>query len=276
MIPLTALYVPGDRPDRFDKAVASGADIVVVDLEDAVHPARKAQALRNVTAWMSGPVPVPVQIRINASGTPWQSNDLLALSQLPAVQVVRIPKASTTDDVDRVMASLRPAVTAICLIENAAGLQHASRLGRHPQVSGLGLGEADLSGDLGVEGDDGLAYARGTVVCACRAGGLASPMASAFVNVMDDAGLIESTRKLSRLGFLGRMAIHPRQIRPIRDAFRPTPERLRSALDLLEIASAAGVEAGGVTTARNGQLVDAAMVAAAVRTVSIAQSCGST
>ncbi len=264
---LTALYVPGNRPDRFGKAAASGADLVVLDLEDAVPPADKDRARAHAVDWAAGHD--AVEIRVNRLDSPWGAEDVKALAALPAVRV-RLPKVEHPDDVRRLL-DLLPTATVSCLLESPVGVERAFAIaGADPRVAGIALGEADLSSALGVDGDDGLAWVRARLVNASRAAGLGAPMMSAYARVSDLDGLRASCVAGRRLGFSGRMAVHPRQLPIIVSAFTPTDDEVTAANRLLDAVDRAGVADGGVIMLADGRMVDPAMVGRAREIVHVA------
>jgi citrate lyase subunit beta / citryl-CoA lyase len=239
---LTALYVPGDRPDRFDKAAASGADAVVLDLEDSVAPAHRTAAREHVAKWLAGGPEIDVQVRIGS---------LDDLAALPDDVAIRLPKVESGDDVDAVGNR-----DVHALVETASGVEHAYAVASHPRVVSIGLGEADLAADLGITAESGLEWIRVRVVVAARSAGLPAPMMSAYTDVADLDGLAASCAVGRALGMVGRTAIHPRQLPVIRAAFAPTVEELAWAQEVL--AALDGAE-GGVAVLRSGAMVDAAM-----------------
>lgn len=238
----TALYVPGDRPDRFDKAVASGADTVILDLEDAVPPARREAARAAVASWLAEPPGVGVQVRIGS---------LDDLAELPAYVPIRLPKVSTPADVDAVGER-----EVHALIETALGVENAFAVASHPHVATIGLGEADLAAELGVADESAFGWIRVRVVVAARAAGLPAPMMSAYTNVADLDGLARSCAVGRSLGMRGRTAIHPRQLPVIGSSFAPTPEEIAWAREVLVALDGSGT---GVATLESGAMVDAAM-----------------
>ncbi|SIR98222.1 HpcH/HpaI aldolase/citrate lyase family protein [Micromonospora avicenniae] len=266
---LTWLYVPGDRPDRFAKAVASGADAVILDLEDAVVAGRKAYARDAVAEFLADEQPVPVQVRVNELTGPDVDADLVAVAGRPGLAGLRLPKVESAATVvsiaGRVDVPLHP------LVESALGLEAAYAIASaDPAVASIGLGEADLRSDLGVSDDDGLAWARGRVVVAARAAGLAPPAMSVYADVVDVAGLAASCAVGRRLGFLGRTAIHPRQLPVIVEAFRPAEREVARAAELLAAVADAQRRDSGTVVLPDGRFADRAMVAAARRTVDLA------
>ncbi len=272
---LTALYVPGDRPDRFDRAVAARPDVLIVDLEDAVAADRKDQARREVLAWLAtGRAPVAVQVRVNPAGTPWAAADLAALASLPLEVAVRLPKTEHPDQVRAVRAAAGPrAVHPI--VESAAGVLALESLARADGVATLALGEADLAGELGTSGEEALTWVRSRLVVAAAAAGLPPPLMSVYPAVQDSAGLAGSCRLGRRLGLLGRAAVHPRQLPVIVDAFLPTDAEVAHAAEVVRLlgASATGPPAAGpgVTVDSAGVMVDAAMLRRARRILLLAQ-----
>lgn len=246
---ITGLYVPGDRPDRFAKAVATGADLVILDLEDAVAPDRKAYARDAVATWLANtPADCVRQVRVNAH-TP---DDLAALRGLPGVEV-RLPKVESPSDIDAVAAAL-PDVPVTALVESAFGVEHATALAEHPAVTRLGLGESDLASELGTRTDAVLDHARVRLLYAARAAGLPAPMLSAYPAIKDLDGLRADTERGRALGWVGRVAVHPSQLPVIAEVFRPTDQERRWAAEVL----AAGAQ--GVSTLPSGEMIDPAMV----------------
>lgn len=274
--PLTLLYVPGDRPDRFDKAVASGADTVILDLEDAVAAPHKASARESVAMYLAKPRAVPIQVRVNELTGPDVVADLAAVANTRGLTGLRLPKVVSAEQVRDFAASVAALTIREpelhCLIESAAGVEAAYEIATaHPWVRSIGLGEADLSADLNVADEAGLTYARSRIVVAARAAGLSPPTMSAYVNVSDVDGLTASCAGGRSLGFLGRTAIHPRQLPVIAAAFRPAESDADKARQLLTALSGAESRGSGTVVLPDGRFADRAMVAAAERTVALAE-----
>jgi citrate lyase subunit beta/citryl-CoA lyase len=249
---ITGLYVPGDRPDRFEKAVASGAQLVILDLEDAVAPAAKPAALEAVTDWLrqrtvGGPV---IQVRINPGG----EHEVGSLRATAAPVELRIPKVEHRDQLDR-LAELAGPMPLTALIESALGVENARAIAAHPAVTRIALGESDLASDVGSREAPVLDYARVRLVFAARAAGLPAPMISAYPDIRDLEGLRADTERGKRLGCVGRIAVHPSQLAVIDEVFAPTAEEVDWAQQVL-----ATVESGGVSTLDSGQMVDPAML----------------
>ncbi|GGZ31227.1 HpcH/HpaI aldolase/citrate lyase family protein [Streptomyces poonensis] len=273
-LPLTWLYVPGDRPEVVAKALVSGADVVLVDLEDAVAPHRKEYARAATAELLTDPRPSPslVHVRVNAPRSPLGDADLAALTLLPGLSGLRLPKVTSPADVVRVAERSAPpeggAPPLYALLETALGIERAYAVATsHPALRGIALGEADLRAELGVRADAALDWPRSRVVLAARAASLPPPVQSVHPDVRDLEGLARSCAHGRALGFLGRAAVHPRQLPVIERAYLPTPQEIDQAE---EVVRATAVEPGAQALP-DGRFVDTAVVAAAHRTLSLAR-----
>lgn len=270
--PLTWLYVPGDRPEVVVKALASGADVVLVDLEDAVAPDRKEYARAATAELLSEPPPVPVHVRVNALDSPLAETDLKTLAALPGLSGLRLPKVSSPSDVVRVAECATPAeggaIPVYALLETALGVEHAFAIATsHRALRGIAIGEADLRADLGVRNDEGLDWSRARVIVAARAAGLPPPVQSVYPDIRDVEGLAASCAHGRTLGFLGRAAIHPRQLPIIERAYLPTPAEIDSAEAIVKAAA----DDAGAQALPDGRFIDAAVVVGAHRTLALAR-----
>ncbi|WP_189108101.1 HpcH/HpaI aldolase/citrate lyase family protein [Streptomyces camponoticapitis] len=258
--PLTWLYVPGDRPDVVQKALTSGADAVIVDLEDAVAADRREYARAATADLLASPGPTPVHVRIAGD------DDIPVLAGLPGLAGLRLPKVTHASDIRRA-AARAPGAPLYALLESALAIENAHAVAAaHPAVRGIALGEADLRADLGVRNDAGLDWPRSRIVVAARAAGLPAPVQSVFPDVRDLEGLAASCTHGRSLGFFGRSAIHPRQLPVIERAYLPTAREVESAAEIVEAAA----EDAGALALPDGRFVDAAIVAAAHRTLALA------
>ncbi|MFJ4780943.1 HpcH/HpaI aldolase/citrate lyase family protein [Streptomyces sp. NPDC088762] len=263
---LTWLYAPGDRPEVVAKALDSGADAVIVDLEDAVPVSRKEYARAATAERLGERQPVPVHVRVNPLDSPWGGADLAALGGLHGLAGLRLPKISAPEQV--VAAADRTGGVCLhALLESALGVERAYEIARaHPALRGLSLGEADLRADLGVSAEAGLDWPRSRVVVAARAAGLAPPAQSVFPDIRDLEALAVSCARGRSLGFLGRAAIHPRQLPVIERAYLPAPAEVAAAEEIVTAARATP----GALALPDGRFVDPAVVAAAHRTLALA------
>lgn len=248
VLPRSYLFVPGDRPERFGKACASGAHAVIVDLEDAVAPERKSQARAALAAWLHPDHPVIV--RVNAADTEWFGEDC-ALAGRPGVSGILLPKAERSCDIDAVRAAGAPAV--LPLIETAIGFEQARTLAQTPGVERLVFGSIDFQLDLGIPGeDDELLAFRSGLVLASRLAGVAAPVDGVTTAIDDPTRLAADAARARRLGFGGKLCIHPRQVPSVNAEFAPSLDDVRWATRILEAAGGAA----GAAVAVDGKMVD--------------------
>lgn len=363
---VTALYAPASRPELLPKALASGADAVIVDLEDAVLAGRKDAARANALAFLGGwaaaaaardphgarrlgtdsgtsagdgagsdtghghgigdgaghndgPAaeggaghdhgahfgtdtghglgsdrshgtgaavhvtagrPVPLQVRVNHPRGEHGPRDLAALGAHPAVRAgrvgLRLPKTTGPDDVDLALGLLATDAPppVYCLLESAAGIESAARIAAHPAVAGLALGEADLTAELGLRGEEAFNWIRSRIVIAAAAAGLPAPAMAVYPDLSDPQGLAESCARGRALGMFGRTALHPKQLPVIAAAFAPDPEELRRAREVVAAAAGAAADGSGAIALPDGRFVDAPMVTAAERVIALAHRLG--
>jgi citrate lyase subunit beta/citryl-CoA lyase len=247
------LFVPANRPDRYDKALASRAGAVIVDLEDAVAPADKQAARTELLAWLAPAKPVIV--RINAPATEWFEDDLDVCSQ-PGVTAVVVPKAETGEQIARVAgASTRPVLP---LVETARGLWSALEIAKAPGVSRLLFGSLDYQADLDTT-DDELLLARSQLVLASRVAGIGAPV-DGVTQAVDDAELLRrDCERARRLGFGAKICIHPRQVDIVNRCFAPTDEDMTWAQRVVEAFAASR----GNATLLDGKMIDGPVLAKA-------------
>jgi citrate lyase subunit beta/citryl-CoA lyase len=258
--PLSWLYVPGDRPERFAKAAASGAHVVIVDLEDAVAAGHKDRARREALAFLTDAAPASVEVRVNRPDTPAGRDDLAALTDSAALRAVRLPKITSASDVALVDAALAARTTPLCcLIESALGVENAFAIASAPRVASIALGEADLASDLGTADSAGLTWSQSRVIVAARAAGLPAPGQSVYLDIGDLDGLLRTSRAGRAMGFRGRAAVHPRQVPVIHEAYRPTEQELTDAVAILDALAQARGRGLGVIALSNGHMVDEAL-----------------
>ena len=271
--PLTWLYVPADRPDRVEKAIASAAHAVIVDLEDGVAADAKEQARANLLALLDRTREKPVSVRVNPPRTALGGADLEVVASLAGADSIHIPKVGSADDVRAVLTLLPRRESAYrlhCLLESAFALESAYAIAIcDPAVAGISLGEADLRSETGAL-EAGLDWARGRIVNAAVAAGLPRPPQSVYPHVDDEEGLARSCERGRELGHLGRAAIHPRQLPVIEAAYLPTEAEAARARETVERLQGAA----GATTLAGGEFVDAAMFGAACQVLALAERYG--
>lgn len=237
------LFVPGDRPERFAKAEVSGADVVVLDLEDAVAPARKEEARGAVLNWLkSGHDAV---VRVNSGLSPWHRADISAVGDVaPALM---IPKAESVDDLAAAIGYL-----VVPLVETAHGVMTVESLLRFPGVVRPAFGSLDLALDIGVDPDDhdALRWARSCLVMAAASAGTGPPIDGITARFQDEEALALDVREALRLGIPGKLCVHPAQVEPLHRLLRPTEDDLARARQIVSAATEGVV-------AVNGSMVDA-------------------
>ncbi|MGC9371595.1 MAG: HpcH/HpaI aldolase/citrate lyase family protein [Paracoccaceae bacterium] len=221
------LFVPGNRDERIPKALASDADAVIVDLEDAVTPDAKESARRAVSAFLAATPSTRVLLRINPVGSPWYAGDV-ALAAHPGVAGVVLPKASR-NALSR--AALDTDTPLWPLVETAQGLLDLAAMARMTGVARMLLGTIDLALDLGLdEGQSGgramLDMARYDLVTVCAAAGLAPPADGVFADLADAEGLAAAAAHARACGLTGMMCIHPKQAATVNAAFAPSAAQI--------------------------------------------------
>ncbi len=258
------LFVPGNRPDRFDKALAAGADQVIVDLEDAVAPADKAKARESLGRWLDSPGP-SIVVRINSADTEWFAADL-ALLRLPRVAQVMLPKTESAEQVAVTRAAVDGAhrvadaaagaagAPVIALIETALGVANLASLRAAPGLSRFAFGTIDFQADLGMRGatEDDLAPWRAEFLMHTRLVGLAAPLDGVSTAIDDAQGLATDIARARRLGFGGKLCIHPRQVAATNAGFASTAAEIAWARRVIDAAA----DAGGGAVAVDGKMVD--------------------
>lgn len=243
------LFVPADRPDRFAKAFAAGADAAILDLEDAVPPDGKAGARAALLAARAAIAAAgcPVLVRVNATGTPWQAEDLAAVATLPLAGIV-LPKAESPDAV--VAAARAAGRPVLALIESARGVAAAREIG--DAACRLAFGSIDLAADLGcADARDALLAFRSELVLASRLAGRPAPLDGVTPAYRDPAPVEDDARYAAALGFAGKLLIHPAQIAPARAGFGP------SASDVAWAGRVLAAARDGRAVAVDGAMVDA-------------------
>lgn len=263
------LFVPATRPDRFAKAAASGADRIILDLEDAVAPEAKGDARRNLGAspLPSGP---PVYVRVNGSGTEWIEEDLAVAAALPIAGVV-VPKAERAEQLARIAAALPPTLPIVAILETALGLWNALEVARAPGVERLAFGAVDFQLDVGARDGEALqlAYARSRIVIATRVAGVAAPIDAISLGIDDEAAVAREAEQARRFGFGGKLCIHPRQVAPTHRAYAPNAAELAWAEGLLDALAARRSDERGAF-AYEGGMVDRPVIERAKQIVSLA------
>jgi len=243
MPPRSYLFVPGHRADRFDKALACGADAVVLDLEDAVASQDKAaarDALARYLAVADDDRRARLVVRINDERTPWFDDDLALLATTRA-SAVMLPKAETVVTLARVRSAC-PGIAVLALVESARGVLNAEALAAADGVMRLVFGTLDFALDLDLVDDPaagpvGLDAAASRLAWASRAAGLPPPVAGVTANMHDAALLHADFARARAHGFGAKLCIHPQQVAWVHEALRPTDAEIEWAQRVLAAAS---------------------------------------
>ena len=275
----SVLFSPGDQPDLLRKAPNAGADVVVFDLEDAVVPDAKARARETVTEVLHDIDPdCEVCVRVNPTGIAADDDLAAILSGSPRLDSVMLPKVASAEDVEtlaRLLGEHDADLPVLALIESAAGVLHAESIATADATDAVLFGAEDLAADIGAtRTDEGMEvlYARERVVTAASAAGV-DAIDTLWTDFEDTDGLRADTERGIGMGYDGKMAIHPRQVAVINDAFTPGEQRIAWAERVLEAREAAAAEGRGVFEV-DGEMIDAPLVAQAERVIERAEAAG--
>ena len=279
----SVLFTPGDRPEMLRKAPSAGADVIVFDLEDAVAPDRKDEARRTVNEVLSDPDFAPgceVCVRVNPAGIAADDDlhGILGDGAVESLDAVMLPKTESADDaetLERILAERGCSVPILALVETAAGILAAEDIAGASDVDALVFGAEDLAADIGAtrtaDGTEVL-HAREHAVLAASAAGV-DVIDTVYTDIEDTDGLNEETEFAIRLGYDGKMAIHPAQVPVINDAFTPDPERVEWARKVVDASERADAEGRGVFRV-DGEMIDAPLIAQAERVLEYARAAG--
>lgn len=261
------LFVPANRPDRYGKALASGADAVIVDLEDAVAPAAKTQARDTLADWLAQQAnqqsnqPANQQdklwVRINAADTQWYDDDVRCFANAPIAGIV-LPKADDCDairNIARHFVGPRSHSRLLPLIETAVGIAQMRDIARARHVERLVFGSIDLQVDLGIQcepQESELTHLRVEMVIASRLANIAQPV-DGVTTTFDDLPFLEhAVSRARRIGFGAKLCIHPRQVDIVNQGFLPSAEEIAWARAVM----AAVAQSDGGAISLNGKMID--------------------
>ncbi|MGG2396803.1 HpcH/HpaI aldolase/citrate lyase family protein [Pseudomonas sp. SH1-B] len=258
----SALFVPASRPERIPKALAVGADAVIVDLEDAVQESLKVEARANLDAFLSANPEARLLVRINAPEHAGHAADIALCARHAGVIGVLLPKVESAGHVARVATCGKPVWP---IIESAAGLLALAEIAAAKGVERLSFGALDLGLDLGLSSGSAAAerildQARYALLLQSRVAGLAAPLDSVFPAIEDREGLARTARDARDMGFDGLLCIHPSQVEIVHRALCPADEELAWARRVMTAASG-----GAGVFVVDGQMVDAPVLGRARR-----------
>ena len=273
------IFAPGLKPEMFAKALSSGADIVCLDIEDAVAPAHKAEARAKCLELFADPPDAgatETMLRINPVGTGEGMRDVLAIIEAtrppPALMMTKVGTAGEVAMLDGWLGEKHSHVRLHVIIETNQGLENAYAIGQASgRIDSLLFGGYDMSAELRVEPEwDALLYARARVAHAAAGAGV-DLIDVPHLDLDDLDGLAIAARKARQIGFTGKAAIHPKQIEIINRAFSPSEEQIAEAR---RIIAAFEEEGGSGLLMVDGKLIEAPVLRSMQRTLAVAERVG--
>ena len=264
----SALFVPGSRPERFAKALAAGADAVIVDFEDAVEEPLKRQARDHLAAFLNGNPQASVWVRVNAPTHAEHAEDLVFCQRHAGVAGVLLPKVESAAHVAVVWQTGKPVMP---IIESAKGLLALEQIAHAQGVQRLSFGGLDLALDLNLNSGTDAAHrfldqARMSVQLHSRGADLLPPLDGVHPAIGDPQGLHRAIRHAYDMGYGGALCIHPAQVPVIHAALAPTADDLNWAQKVIDASVAAG---GAGAFQLDGQMVDAPVLLRAQRLLAL-------
>lgn len=258
----SALFVPATRPERIAKALATGADVVIVDLEDAVAETLKIEARDNLERFLRENPEVSIWVRVNGALHAQHVEDLELCRRYAGVAGVLLPKAESARELEGAAACGKPVWP---IIESALGLQRLEEIARAKGVERLTFGALDLGLDLGLASGTAAAerildQARYAILLHSSLADLAPPLDSVFPNFQDSEGLARHTADIRDMGFGGRLCIHPKQVEVVHATLMPSEEELGWARRVMD-----GFAKGEAVFVVDGQMVDMPVIRRALR-----------
>ncbi len=284
MVLRSLLFAPGNVTRRVEKALSLDADVVILDLEDAVPLSEKAQARSLVAEALQKPRFASGYVRVNALSTGFTIDDIQAVlsSNLDGIMLTKVEEPADLYKVDWLMGYLeerlslpKGSIDLIPLVENAKGIHNAYEIARAvPRVKRLCFGAIDYTADIGVKlTSDGaeIFYARSQLVNASRAAGLEPPIDTVYPDIKNPAGLERDTAIAVQLGFQGKLVIHPDQIGPVNKMFSPSEKDISYALKVVAAFEQAEAKGHAAITLEGGKFIDYPVVHNARRLLALAE-----
>jgi hypothetical protein len=270
------LFTPANRPERFEKAKLTGADGIVIDLEDAITLAEKDSAREIAINYFKDNTSIPKDpflrcLRINSVKTRAGFKDLVMLCETGVrPDIIILPKTESAEEINILNQQLAPnLISIIALIETSKGLSHSEHIAKAQNVCGIVFGGADLAADLGATMDWEPMYAsRAQIVRAASIAGIAAiDVPYLGLHDLDDSALVNETKRVKSMGFTSKFAIHPKHIKPILDVFTPSAEEVEKAKKLVSVFS----NAHGNACEVDGKMVDIPVFRSAQRILKLAK-----
>jgi citrate lyase subunit beta/citryl-CoA lyase len=262
------LFVPADRPERFGKALATKADRVIIDLEDAVAPAEKDAARDRLADWLNSTDAGDVMVRVNATTTAWHADDLRAVARSPRVVGLMLPKAEDKHAIAATRAILPDSKALIGLVETVRGVAGLRAVAGTPGLTRLAFGTVDFCLETGIQGQgDELDFVRAQLTMESCLAGLAPPIEGVTVDIKAADVLDADVARARKYGFGGKLCIHPAQVDAVNVGFSPSAASIDWAR---RVMMAAQSRAGAVTV--DGKLVDRPIMLQAEKILALAAS----
>jgi citrate lyase subunit beta / citryl-CoA lyase len=261
------LFVPATRPERFDRAATSGATAIIVDLEDGVSIDAKEGAQRLLRSSVTDTLALKsdVFVRINPFGTQWNESDLLLVAELP-IRGVMLPKCQSSDEVSMLRKNLPPLTQVIALIESPQGLANARSIAKAAER--IAFGSLDYAVSINAAHTHrALAAARAELVLAAALAGRMGPIDGVTTSFSNPEQVFSDASEGAEMGMGGKLLIHPLQIPPARQAYRPSDTDLKRARNIMQLPE------NGVLAA-DGMMVDAPVITWAKRILATAAAVG--
>ena len=244
------LFVPANRVERFEKALNTQADAVIIDLEDAVPVDLKDQARELLKAWLIAHPESAVLIRVNAKHTEWFQQDI-QLAKFPNVTGIVLPKTESAEDLNAVLSVQDVALYP--LIETAIGFANVRTIAQSHGVQALMFGSIDFQLDMDMHGGySELLYFRNEIVLASKLAGIAAPIDGVTTDFNDRALIQLETLQAKNLGFSGKLCIHPKQVDPVNETFNASEAEIAWAHQVLTAVNAAQ----GQAISLDGKMID--------------------
>jgi citrate lyase subunit beta/citryl-CoA lyase len=248
------LFVPGNRPDRFEKACESGADAIILDLEDAVPVEQKLQTRTIVSEWLTAEK--SVYVRVNGADTEFFMRDVF------------LPKAETRQQIMMLNDLLRNMKPIIPTLETAKGVWNVLELASAPNVKRLAFGSVDFQMDTGIKGEDlALLYVRTKMVLASSMAKIEAPIDGVTTAIDDQQLLLKDIQRAVDLGLGAKLCIHPKQVETVNGAFLPSDKEVAWARQVVAVAEASG----GAATRLGSELVDKPVIDKAKRIIALSE-----
>lgn len=277
MIYRSLLFTPGTKKERLLKSIGSGADALLWDLEDAVHPDDKGHARKIIAEALDelGEIPAkPIFLRVNQFGTEWYNDDV-KLAQHQYVTGVMLPKAESAEQAAETWQRMGSQGELIVLVETAAGVIQLENIFSNPHISGVAFGAIDYAVDLDLtltEAGLEVLYARSCIVTHAKAAGIPGVYDTVFPDVHNADSLQKRAASTRALGFNGQMAIHPKQLETIHEVYSPSREQIDWAVKVLRHADNEAKGAGVFML--DGKMVDRPVIEKAKQIYAAAERYG--